>query len=271
MLVVSGPTSQVRNQLIPLRNDFSPSGSSIAAISITDEVAEKLLSANDKDLKTLQSKFDSGDPGLGFKLKPTVSLAGSIGVNKITGTGRNVLGRLQAGDVPSQEVVIVGAHIDHLGAGKSGGSLAKEEQQNAIHFGADDNASGVAAMLEVAEYLSAQKKAGKLDLKRDVIFAGWSGEELGLHGSKHFAKTFLKDAKSDTNADADLSQSKLRPSKIRRPKIVRTTLIWHSTPPVRCRLMASRLKCRNLTNQSSSLARASLISPLRLSATKIVK
>ena len=200
LLVVSGPTSQVRQQLIPLRNDFSPSGSSIAAISITDAVAEKLLAANGKDLKALQQKFDSGQPELGFKLKPTVKLSGNVGVNNVTGVGRNVLGRLQVGETPSEQVIVVGAHIDHLGAGKSGGSLAKEGEQDAIHFGADDNASGVAAMLEIAEYLSAQKKAGKLDLKRDVIFAGWSGEELGLHGSKHFAKTFLGEAKVDGKA-----------------------------------------------------------------------
>ena len=209
LIVVSGPTSQVRSQLIPLRNDFSPSGSSIAAISITDAVAEKMLATNGKDLKTLQQKFDSGDPGLGFNLDDRIRLAGDIGVNKITGTGRNVLGRLQAGDTPSEEVIVVGAHIDHLGAGKSGGSLAKEDEQNAIHFGADDNASGVAAMLEIAEYLSAQKKAGKLDLKRDVIFAGWSGEELGLHGSKHFAKMFLGDSASDVKDDAETKQSQL--------------------------------------------------------------
>ena len=200
LLVVSGPSSQVKNQLIPLRNDFSPSGSSIAAISITDAVAEKMLAVSGKDLKTLQQKFDSGEPGMGFNLDQHVRLSGNIGVNKITGTGRNVLGRLQAGDTPSQEVIVVGAHIDHLGAGKSGGSLAKEDQQNAIHFGADDNASGVAAMLEVAEYLSAQKKAGKLNLKRDVIFAGWSGEELGLHGSKHFARKFLQEAELQAEA-----------------------------------------------------------------------
>ena len=191
VIVVSGPTSQVRKQLVPLRNDFSPSGSSIAAISVTDAMAEKMLAANGKDLEALQKKFDSGEPNLGFKLKPSVKIAATVGVNNVTGIGRNVLGRLQAGDKPSNEVIVVGAHIDHLGSGKSGGSLAKEDSQNAIHFGADDNASGVAAMLEIAEYLSYQKKKGKLDLKRDVIFAGWSGEELGLHGSKHFAKTFL--------------------------------------------------------------------------------
>ena len=197
LIVVSGPTSQVRKQLVPLRNDFSPSGSSIAAISVTDAMAEKMLAANGKDLKALQKKFDSGEPNLGFKLKPSVKLAATVGVNNVTGIGRNVLGRLQAGDKPSDEVIVVGAHIDHLGSGKSGGSLAKEDSQNAIHFGADDNASGVAAMLEIAEYLSYLKKKGKLDLKRDVIFAGWSGEELGLHGSKHFAKTFLGEVKVD--------------------------------------------------------------------------
>ena len=150
--------------------------------------------------QALQKKFDSGEPNLGFKLKPSVKLAATVGVDNVTGIGRNVLGRLQAGDKPSDEVIVVGAHIDHLGSGKSGGSLAKEDSQNAIHFGADDNASGVAAMLEIAEYLSYQKKAGKLALKRDVIFAGWSGEELGLHGSKHFAKTFLGEVKVDEKA-----------------------------------------------------------------------
>ena len=71
VIVVSGPTSQVRKQLVPLRNDFSPSGSSIAAISVTDAMAEKMLAANGKDLKELQKKFDSGEPNLGFKLKPS--------------------------------------------------------------------------------------------------------------------------------------------------------------------------------------------------------
>ena len=74
---------------------------------------------------------------------------------------------------------------------KGNGSLARSGEEDLIHFGADDNASGVAAMLEVAEYLANQKRNGKLKLKRDVIFAGWSGEELGLYGSKHYCKTIL--------------------------------------------------------------------------------
>ena len=188
LIIASGPTSQVRSQLVPLVNDFSPTGSSIAAISVSDAIAEKLIAG--KDTKQLQKKLDSGEPMMGFNLADTVKIEANVSVKKITGIGRNVLGRLQAGDKPSAEVIVVGAHIDHLGAGKSSNSLAKDTEKGAIHFGADDNASGVAAMLEIAEYLSNLKKKGKLQLKRDIVFAGWSGEELGLHGSKHYAKEY---------------------------------------------------------------------------------
>ena len=204
LLVVSGPTSQVREQLVPLRNDFAPSGSSIAAISVSDAVAEKWLEANDKKLTGLQKKFDSGQPAMGFDLKG-VKVSANVAVKQMTGRGRNVIARLQFGDTPSPEAIIVGAHIDHLGKG-SASSLAKEDQQGQIHVGADDNASGVAAMLEIAEYLSDLKAKGKTQkFKRDIIFAAWSGEELGLHGSKHFTDEFLKaqPAEDDKEAQQD--------------------------------------------------------------------
>ncbi len=188
MIVVSGPTSQVRNQLVPLQNDFSPSGSSLAAISVSDKLAQTMLDANGKKLQALQVALDGGDTQPGFEIEST-QLKASIDVIQKTGTGRNVLGRLQAAATPSTDAIIVGAHIDHLGSGKTGSSLAKEAEQGTVHVGADDNASGVAAMLEIAEYLAAAKKAGKLNMKRDVIFAAWSGEELGLHGSKAYADT----------------------------------------------------------------------------------
>ena len=188
LIVVSGPNSQVRSQLVPLTNDFSPSGSSIAAISITDEVGKHILSLAGKDIQELQNRLDDGSLQMGFDLK-NVQAESKIDIKKITGIGRNVVGRLMAGDTPSNEVIVVGAHIDHLGKGNTGSSLAKSGENKNIHFGADDNASGVAAMLEIAEYLASQKKKGRLKLKRDVIFAGWSGEELGLHGSKHYAKS----------------------------------------------------------------------------------
>lgn len=186
IIVVSGPNSGVRNQLVPLASDFTRAGSSLAAISVTDELAHSILAAAGKDLKALQDQADTGEPVMGFPLRD-VRMEAEIDVASITGKGRNVIGRLKAAEEPSDQVVLVGAHVDHLGRGQ-GGSLAKEDERGQIHFGADDNASGVAAMLEIAEYMAKQKRDGKLNLKRDILFAAWSGEELGLYGSQHFVK-----------------------------------------------------------------------------------
>ena len=103
-----------------------------------------------------------------------------VDVRRDPGTATNVLGVLRGrGEAPT---VVVGAHYDHLGRGGSG-SLAPDAVGQ-IHNGADDNASGTAAVLEVARQLTAQgPPAG------DVIFALWSGEELGLIGSKHWCES----------------------------------------------------------------------------------
>ncbi len=94
------------------------------------------------------------------------------------GSALNVLGRLRGSD--STRCVVIGAHYDHLGRGGTG-SLAPGEL-NAIHNGADDNASGTAAVLEIARALKATARPC------DVIVALWSGEELGLLGSEYWTK-----------------------------------------------------------------------------------
>ncbi len=121
-----------------------------------------------------------------------MKLAAEIEVEQVKKSGRNVLGWLRAGDKPTENIIIIGAHIDHLGKGDSGSSLAKEEEKGGVHRGADDNASGVAGMLEMAQYLAGLKKSGKLKLEHDILFAAWSGEELGLIGSSYFADEFYK-------------------------------------------------------------------------------
>ena len=73
---------------------------------------------------------------------------------------------------------MIGAHLDHLGRGENGNSLAKEK--NVIHFGADDNASGVAGVLAIADQFARRKD---LKLKQNIAFALWTGEELGILGS----------------------------------------------------------------------------------------
>lgn len=92
-------------------------------------------------------------------------------------TGTNVIGYLDNG---AAQTVVIGAHYDHLGMGGEG-SLYREGE--AIHNGADDNASGVAVMLDLAYELKTSDKKGN-----NYLFMAFSGEELGLLGSNYFTK-----------------------------------------------------------------------------------
>ena len=201
IIFVSGPNSKSKNDLIPMEFDAAMADSGIPAISVTREVAERMLKGSGKDLKSLQDELDKGEPVAGFPL-PGVELAAHIDVAQETRTGRNVLAILRADDQPAakQPAVLLGAHVDHLGPSAGPGSLAREDEKQLIHHGADDNASGVAGMLEIAQWLADQKKAGKLPLKRDIVFAAWSGEEIGLLGSAHYVRVKAKAASGDENA-----------------------------------------------------------------------
>jgi aminopeptidase YwaD len=94
-------------------------------------------------------------------------------------TGNNVLGVLDNG---SKSTIIIGAHYDHLGYGEDGNSMLRTNE-HLIHNGADDNASGVASMIELARMLKASKNK-----KSNFLFIAFSGEELGLNGSKYYTE-----------------------------------------------------------------------------------
>lgn len=94
-------------------------------------------------------------------------------------TGKNVVAALENG---AEEWIVIGAHFDHLGYGHFGSRYTGKEER--IHNGADDNASGVAAMLYLAEYLK-QSEAKNFN----YLFIGFSGEEMGLFGSKNYTMT----------------------------------------------------------------------------------
>jgi Tol biopolymer transport system component len=203
LMIVSGPTSGVKEQLVPLQFDGSLAGSGLPVISITDNVAAKWFTERGKDLATVQKKMDSGEPAMGFPLDD-LKVSANTDIQQEKKTGRNVLGRLQINDSQAGQVVVVGAHIDHLGTGPNGSSLARGDEQSQIHFGADDNASGVAAMMQIAEAMARAKDEGKLQGTRDVVFAAWSGEELGLLGSSHYIKhleTLFSQHAADAGAD----------------------------------------------------------------------
>lgn len=95
--------------------------------------------------------------------------------------GKNVIGILPGRDpVLRNQTVVLGAHYDHLGLGGFG-SL-DPDSTGVVHNGADDNASGVAALIQVAARLAVSPPA------RSVVFIAFSGEELGLLGSAHYVK-----------------------------------------------------------------------------------
>lgn len=201
LIIVSGPTSSVRQQLVPLAMDGTLGTTSLAVVSVDDDVAEAWLETAEKNLGAIQKELDSGQPMMGFTL-PNVKLSADIDIEPVSSRGRNVLAILPATAASPLDVndphyqppdlVVVGAHIDHLGQGAGGSSLAKEEEAGGIHRGADDNASGVAGMLEVAQYLTTEVKAGRLKTHRDTLLAAWSGEELGLRGSQAFCDRFAE-------------------------------------------------------------------------------
>src|SRR5262249_46980495 len=201
LLVVTGPNSPNAGQLVPLTFDTSLSGSGIIAAGVTERVANAILSAAGKDLKTLQTALDSENPhstagrnnphedqpGNGF-LITNVTIKISAGVEHIKKSDNNVVAMLRpAGDPAVAEYVLVGAHYDHLGHGDAY-SLEHSGEEGKIHPGADDNASGTSTVLELARAFAAERAEHPDIFKRGLIFGLWSGEELGIIGSSHFVE-----------------------------------------------------------------------------------
>jgi Tol biopolymer transport system component len=193
LILVSGPSAQVREHLIPLDGEAAAGAGTLPVISITDTLGQRLLSAAGKDLAETQKGLDSGEPKPGFAL-PGLALSAEIRLERQQSADRNVLGRLDAGDGPGASLLVIGAHVDHIGLGKDMDSRDTEPDAGKVHPGADDNASGVAALLEVAQHLASQRAAGRLKLEHDILFAAWTGEELGRIGSAHFAERFAAPA-----------------------------------------------------------------------------
>ena len=202
IIVVSGPNAKVKSQLVPLGSDASMSDSGIAALSVSDDLADELLAAGGlKNIGELQSALDGGEMKAG-KLLEGVTLGAVLSIAQEKRVGRNVIAYLPADD-PHAPSVLIGAHVDHLGPEIGPGSRASGKEKSTIHYGADDNASGTAGLMEIAEYLVDLKSKGKLPLKRSAVFAAWSGEELGLLGSAHHVRSAAKMFFGDEDAKLD--------------------------------------------------------------------
>lgn len=98
-------------------------------------------------------------------------------------TGNNVIGYIHNN---AETTIVIGAHYDHLGYGGEGSLYRGEEK--AVHNGADDNASGVAVLLNLAERLKVKNENTDIKDQNNYLFMAFSGEEMGLLGSNYFSK-----------------------------------------------------------------------------------
>jgi Peptidase family M28/PDZ domain/PA domain len=155
-------------------NRAGPTDVGIPFAQVKSIVAERWLTAAGKSLKEVVEGIDRELKPVGFELPLSLDL--QTDVQRIQRTTSNVIGYLPG---LTSEYVVIGAHYDHLGMGEQF-SLAPSLVPS-IHPGADDNASGVAGVIELARWFAGQPK-----LKRGVLFMAFTGEELGLLGSGHY-------------------------------------------------------------------------------------
>ncbi len=183
VIVVTGPENG-DDELISLRTSTDKLG--IPAMNVKREIIERIFKANGKNLDKVQKNIDSTKTPASFSLNKS-SAKFQTDLQYITAYTANIIGYLEGNDpVLKNDVVVIGAHLDHLGDGMKYGSLY-EKHTPAIHNGADDNASGDAGVIELAKKMSQHRD----QLKRSYIFMLFNGEEAGLLGSAYFTKSEL--------------------------------------------------------------------------------
>lgn len=154
----------------------------IPVIHCRRRVIDQLIGAQlETTLADLEQKIDAELKPVSCAL-PNWTIRGEVSVMKQGDTLKNVIGLLEGDGTYPDEVIVVGAHYDHLGWG-GWGSLAMTATGQ-IHNGADDNASGTAVLMEIARLLASRGEP----LPRSVLFIAFTAEEQGLIGSERYVR-----------------------------------------------------------------------------------
>ncbi len=160
----------------------------VPVVSATTEAVDRLIELADHDARSLmdlRKAADSGEITVVELSAATVTLDVSMEIDKVETS--NVAGVIPGRGALADEWVIIGAHYDHLGLGQVGTSRAPKSVGKEIHHGADDNASGVAGVIQAADALA--KRYALLPPNTDarsILLLFFSAEEMGLLGSKAF-------------------------------------------------------------------------------------
>ena len=167
----------------PLDFSYAPmrgSESFMPSMLVRRDLVQKMIPGA-KKLADIEKGIDETLTPQGFEIGKWKVRLGSE-VVKTAIPLENIVGVLEGAGPLAKETIIVGAHYDHLGYG--GPSSLAGTKKRLIHFGADDNASGTTAIMELARRFAAiPNRQG-----RRLVFIAFSGEELGLFGSRHYAE-----------------------------------------------------------------------------------
>ena len=192
--------SQVEDEeLYPLRYISGFKNDGTPAIILSKSRADKIFERVGWSIKRIQKEMNQNLKPLNFRLG-LLRFDANINIEPVIKKGANVVGEIRSRNREYRdEYIVIGAHFDHIGLGGSGsGSRMPDSLQ--VHPGADDNASGTAGLLELAQKLSSNKNR----LKRSFLLVGFDAEEKGLLGSKHFVENSpvnMKDIVSMINMD----------------------------------------------------------------------
>lgn len=183
VLFVSGPANDNEDSFDSLSAEGFSVG--IPVLRIKRNVADLILKRTNNTVAALEKQINATKKTAAFDTGARVR-AGSD-VQKTASSTRNVIMYLRGEDESLRnEYVIIGAHFDHLGMG---GPASRARDTIAVHHGADDNASGVSAMIELAERFALTPGSHR----RSLVFTAFSGEESGLLGSRYFTDNPLVD------------------------------------------------------------------------------
>ena len=196
----------------------SPSKDGTPTVHCHRSYVRAFLAKADLDLDAVEQQITKTNKPAS-QLLAKLSVQGSVARIRQGQKLKNVVGLLPGKGPLAEKTIVLGAHYDHLGKG-GWGSLSTGAN-NSIHNGADDNASGTSILLEVARQLAARNTP----LKRNVLFLAFSGEELGLIGSKRYVHDPLIPIK-DTVAMLNLDMV----GRLRKQKLTvygtGTSLVW---------------------------------------------
>ncbi|HKI88872.1 MAG TPA: M20/M25/M40 family metallo-hydrolase, partial [Draconibacterium sp.] len=181
LILVAGPSFSANDELSSLFFDKNSSRYSIPVIQVTRNVANQILAQTGETVTSLEEKMLEQNTSIG--MNTNIEVSANVNILLKETESENVVALLPGTDENlKDEYVVVGAHFDHLGLGGPG-SGSRAVDTFAIHNGADDNASGVATLIELAEKIAAEKQR-----RRSIIFAAFGAEEMGLIGSKAFTQ-----------------------------------------------------------------------------------